>query len=191
MVALSNNRFLRRAAPLLLLLGLVGDCGCVRRRMTIRSNPPGAVAFVDDRRIGVTPVSTPFTYYGTRKIQLFKDGFESQTVKQRFAPPWYEYPGLDFISENLWPREIRDERIVEVQLQPQQVVAPQELVGRAETLRGSAQQGSLIGLPAGAVTQPISPPTVLPPPVAPLTPASFDDGPVGPAVIRLPETDRL
>jgi len=189
MVSLSNNRFLRLAAPILLFLGLVGESGCVRRRMTIRSNPPGAVAFVDDRRIGVTPVSTPFTYYGTRKIQLFKDGFESQTVKQRFAPPWYEYPVLDFITENLWPQEVRDERIVEVQLQPQQVVAPQELVGRAEMLRGSAEQRSLIGLPAGAVTPPLSPPAVLPPPVTPLTPASFDNGSAGQSVIRLPETE--
>ena len=32
--------------------------GCVRRRMTVRSNPPGAVVFVDDQEIGTTPAST-------------------------------------------------------------------------------------------------------------------------------------
>ena len=184
MVPLCNNLLVRRTAPLLVLLILAGDSGCVRRRMTIRSNPPGAVAFVDDRRIGVTPVSTPFTYYGTRKIQLFKEGFESQTVKQKFAPPWYEYPVLDFISENLWPQEIRDERVVEVDLQPQQIIAPQELVGRAEMLRGSTQQGSLIGLPAGAST-----PAVTPAPTVPLTPASFQNEGEAPSLIRLPDTD--
>lgn len=109
--------------------------------MTIRTNPPGAVAFVDDQRIGVTPISTPFTYYGTRKIQLFKDGFEPLTVKQQFSVPWYEYPPLDFFVENLWPREIRDERIVDFEMIPQQIVPNEELLGRAETLRGTSQAG--------------------------------------------------
>jgi hypothetical protein len=65
--------------------------GCVRRRMTVRSNPPGALVFVDDQEVGTTPVSTGFTYYGTRKIQLMKDGFETLTVKQTFHPPWYQF----------------------------------------------------------------------------------------------------
>jgi hypothetical protein len=132
--------------------------GCVRRRMTIRTNPPGAVAFVDDQRIGETPVSTPFTYYGTRKIQLFKDGFEPLTVKQRFPVPWYEYPPLDFLVENLWTREIRDERVVDFDMVPQQIVPNDELLGRAEMLRGNSQ--------AGHVTPLWTPPAVnqLPPP---------------------------
>ena len=29
--------------------------GCVERRMTIRSNPPGALVYVDDYEIGITP----------------------------------------------------------------------------------------------------------------------------------------
>lgn len=48
--------------------------GCVQRRMTVRSNPPGALVYVDDYQIGTTPVSTDFIYYGTRKIRLVKDG---------------------------------------------------------------------------------------------------------------------
>lgn len=141
---------MKSSSTIRLLLVVVVSCltqsGCVRRRMTIRTNPPGAVAFVDDQRIGVTPVSTPFTYYGTRKIQLFKDGFEPLTVKQRFSVPWYEYPPLDFIAENLWPREIRDERVVNFEMIPQQIVPNDELLGRAEMLRSSAQAGHVTPL---------------------------------------------
>jgi hypothetical protein len=115
--------------------------GCLHRRLTIRSNPSGAVVFVDEQPIGVTPVSTSFTYYGTRKVQLFKDGFETLTVKHPIRPPWYQIPPLDFFSENLWPAEIRDERAAEFDLQPQRVVPNQELVERAETLRSNARQG--------------------------------------------------
>ena len=33
------------------------SAGCVQRRMTVRSNPPGALVYVDDYQIGTTPVS--------------------------------------------------------------------------------------------------------------------------------------
>ncbi|MCP3692505.1 MAG: PEGA domain-containing protein, partial [Planctomycetaceae bacterium] len=47
----------------------------VRRRLTIISNPPGAVVFVDDREIGVTLVSPSFPSYGSRKLQLVMEAF--------------------------------------------------------------------------------------------------------------------
>jgi len=131
----------------LLLAMCLTSSGCVRRRMTIRSNPSGAMVFVDDQKIGVTPVSTPFTFYGTRKIQLFKDRFESQTIKQQFLPPWYEFPVLEFISENLWPWEVRDERFVDVQLAPLQIVPNDQLIGRADALRNNSRVGYTTPLP--------------------------------------------
>jgi len=132
--------------------------GCVRRRMTVRSNPPGAVVYVDDQEIGTTPASTSFTYYGTRKIQLVKDGFETLTVKQTFYPPWYEITPLDFVSENLWPHEVRDEQFLDFQLQPQQIIPSEKLVERAESLRQGLQQGYTVPLPNATPTpQPIAP----------------------------------
>lgn len=113
--------------------------GCVQRRMTIRSNPPGAQVYIDDQEIGRTPVSTDYTYYGKRNIRLVKDGFETLTVKQSVWAPWYEWPGLEFVSENLWPWEIRDERTFDYQMQPSMVVPSQTLLGRAEELRRSQQ----------------------------------------------------
>lgn len=128
--------------------------GCVRRRMTIRSNPSGALAFVDDQEIGVTPVSIPFTYYGTRKVQLFRDGYETLTVKQPFPAPWYEIPPLDFFFENLWPFEKRDERIVDFDLPPEQVVPNEKVIERAEMLRSTTQAGAITPLPAPAAMTP-------------------------------------
>jgi hypothetical protein len=132
---------------LLALVALGISTGCVRRRLTIRSTPPGARVLIDDQEIGVTPASTPFTYYGTRKVQLIKDGYETLTVQNTISPPWYEYPPLDFFSESLWPHEIRDERQLDFQLIPQQNVPPQELRARAEALRGQAWQGQAVPLP--------------------------------------------
>jgi len=145
--------------------------------MTIRSNPPGAVVFVDDQEIGRTPVSSDFTYYGTRKLQLIKDGYETLTVKQTFPPPWYEIPPLDFISENFWPSELRNEHLVDFQLQPQQILPTDQLMERAEGLRTGAQLGYAVPLPNSPSTpQPVSP---LPPPAisAPGLPNGMSTGP--------------
>ena len=84
--------------------------------MTIRTNPPGARVYVDDYEIGTTPVSTNFTYYGTRKIRLVKPGYETLTVMEPIHPPWYQIPPLDFFSENLWPGELHDRRSLTYQM---------------------------------------------------------------------------
>ena len=113
--------------------------GCVQRRLTIRSNPPGAVVYVDNYEIGTTPVATDYVYYGTRKIRLVKDGYETLTVMQPLPAPWFQFPGIDFFSENVNPREIRDERTLDFQLQPQVIVPTEQLLGRAENLRRGSQ----------------------------------------------------
>jgi hypothetical protein len=129
----------RKVAVALLCWACLADGGCVRRRLTVRSNPPGALVYIDDQEIGTTPVSTPFTYYGTRKFRLVKDGYETITAHQRFPAPWYQIPPLDFFSENALPREVRDDRVVDFHLEPQRVVPAQELLTRADELRANVQ----------------------------------------------------
>ena len=155
---------------LLAVAALVTSWGCVQRRMTIRSNPPGALVYVDDYQIGTTPVSTDFIYYGTRKIRLIKDGYETLTVRQPFPIPWYEIFPLDFVTENLWPWEIRDERVVDLAMSTTASIPPESVVARAEQARLSA--GSLPAPPPVPVVQqpmvaqpiPALPPQPLPPP---------------------------
>ena len=113
--------------------------GCVQRRLMIRSDPPGAMVYVDDYQIGATPIATTFTYYGTRKIRLVKDGYQTLTVYERIDPPWYQIPPFDFFSENVAAREIRDMRVLDYQLVPQVVSPPQNLMDRAEELRARSQ----------------------------------------------------
>ena len=143
----------------------VANAGCVRRRLTVRTNPPGAQVFVDDQEIGVTPCSASFIYYGTRKITVMKDGYKTETLFQRINPPWYEIPPLDFVSENLISRELRDERIVDVQLAPEEIVPQQKLIDRAQALRDSAASGvvtPLLANPAAANGPVREPPLSLP-----------------------------
>ncbi len=132
--------------------------------MTVRTNPPGALLYVDDYEIGTTPVSASFTYYGKRKIRLVKDGYETLTVMQDLPPPWYEFVPLDFVAENCVPGQIRDQRFLDYQMRPQAVVPTEQLLTRAENLRrGMHSATGTATQPPGGVRGPgVIPPTTMP-----------------------------
>jgi hypothetical protein len=155
--------------------------GAVRRRLTIRSQPEGALVYVDDQQVGATPCSVSFTYYGTRKIQLIRDGFKTITVLEKISAPWYQIPPLDFFSENVYGGELRDERIVDFQMEPETIPPTTELWQRAESLRASARSGPVLSSSVGAAT--LAP--GVPPPVSG-TPGVFVTPPVG--VVAPPST---
>jgi hypothetical protein len=113
--------------------------GCVERRYTIRSNPPGAMVIVNGEEVGPTPVSRSFTYYGTRKLTLMADGYETMTVLQPVKAPWYDNNFTDWLTENFVPFTIRDERDFTYTLAPKQIPDPNDLVNRGQQLRNEGQ----------------------------------------------------
>jgi hypothetical protein len=135
-------RVMARIAVGLAVFSLI-SCGCVQRRLIVRSQPEGAFVKIDGQQIGYTPVSVPFTYYGTRDVQLEKDGFKTVKVQQRVRPPWYARFPISFFSENFSPREIRDERLLEFQMEPKTEVQENLLLDRANGLRGDVQRGTV------------------------------------------------
>lgn len=121
--------------------GCLALTGCVSRRMTIASDPPGALVMVEGQEIGYTPVSVDFTYYGTREFTLVKDGYETLTVQQAVAKPWYQTPGIDFFADNLTPGHVTDRHQFRYAMQPSRIVPNQDLLQRGEMLRGEARIG--------------------------------------------------
>ena len=132
-------------ASIVMALVVVCFAGCVRRRMTVRTNPPGATVSVDNQVIGTSPAASSFTYYGTREFRIEKDGYRTETIKKKIRPPWYQWPGVDFFAETLWPGEIRDERIVDVTLVPKQPADTNDIISRADSLRHQAHTGVVTG----------------------------------------------
>lgn len=125
------------------LITLASLTGCVQRRLIIRSYPEGAFVSVDRQPVGYTPVSVPYTYAGTRQIQLEKDGFKSIDVKERIRPATFDIFPFSLITNNFWPREIRDERLFEFQLEPHDQVSENLLMDRANDLRGNVYRGTV------------------------------------------------
>jgi hypothetical protein len=110
-------------------------CGCVERRFTVRTNPPGALVYVNGEELGPAPVSKSFTYYRPREIVLVADGYQTQRIVQPMKAPWYDNVFTEFFTENLVPWTIRDEREFYYEMAPAVDPEPSELVDRAEGLR--------------------------------------------------------
>src|SRR5262245_47215647 len=152
----------------LALIFLVAAAGCVERRLVIvpmaGGVPVSAIVYDEkDQPIGAGPVDKPFTYYGKYRFRLAKDGYETLVFEQRVRAPWYELPGLDFISENLIPWTIRDVRYIYPVMQRAPIRPPEQTYEEAERLRA---YGKTIGDPGQNYELPTSPgPTTLLPPV--------------------------
>ncbi len=123
------------------VLFCAGLMGCVHRRVTINSEPPGALVRIDGRDIGYTPASLDFTWYGTREVQLLKDGFETRTEFLDLRAPWYQKFPLDFFSDNLLGRHISDHRDFRFELQPKQSDVSTDVMQRGRSLRSEALHG--------------------------------------------------
>jgi hypothetical protein len=180
----STNRC-GRALLVVAAAALVLAPGCVRRRLLVRSNPPGATVYVDNQPIGTTPCATNFIYYGTREIRLVKPGYETLTINQPIPAPWYQIPPVDFVSENLVPNEINDYRTVTYNLEPQVIHPIDQVMNRGEQLRSATQQGAV--LPAAAGIGPPQPPALGPPMVGPAIVAPNQGGVLPPGTTLAPE----
>ena len=106
-------------------LALLVTAGCVRRSLTIRSEPPGALVYVNDRLVGESPVTYDFTWYGWHRVILRKQGYERLEDRQQLRAPLYLWIPVDLVME-LLPFPIRDARTWVYTLTPSAVPARPE-----------------------------------------------------------------
>ena len=78
---------------------LLVTAGCVRRTITITSEPSGALVWLNDREVGRTPVDIDFDYYGTYDVRLQLAEHESLTTFGKASAPWWDTFGLDLFAE--------------------------------------------------------------------------------------------
>lgn len=121
---------------LALLLSTFVSCGCVRRTITITTDPPNARVFLNEQDVGRSPVSTDFLWYGDYGVAIRAEGYETLLTNWKIAPPWYQVIPIDFFAEVLWPGQLHDRHDRHFVLKPAEHPDPQELLGRADELRG-------------------------------------------------------
>lgn len=89
----------RPLATAAVLAASVALTGCVRRTISITTEPEGALVWLNDREVGRTPVEVDFDHYGTYDVRLEYRGYEPMMTSGQALPPWWDNVGLDLIAE--------------------------------------------------------------------------------------------
>jgi hypothetical protein len=112
----------------------------VERLVALHTDPPGATAYLDGEKVGITPCEAPYTWYGTRDLVLELRGYHLVREQIRLAPPWWQIPPIDFITDALIPFTIRDRLSISHVLEQAPVSREErdEVLRRAEELRRKA-----------------------------------------------------
>jgi hypothetical protein len=167
--------------------------GCIEQRYVITSSPVGGAEAVAGRDFGATvyrngvllgqtPVDDHFVYYGKYHFTLVRDGYETLQIDQDIPTPWYEWPGIDFFTEVVYPLKVRDVRAFHYQMQELQRPPAAEVLQHGQQLR---DRGQAINPGPAAPQPPPTPPVLAPPlPDAPLMPPP--DAPPAAAAIGAP-----
>jgi hypothetical protein len=175
---------MKRIAYLSALLTVSLTTGCIERRFVVDSMPRGALVYHNGNYLGITPVDGYIVYYGKHHFRLIKEGYETLDVLQNYPPPWYEWPGIDFITENIYPLKVRDVRNFTYTLRPMSAVSADEVRMRAEQLRARGQNIGAPLAPRPLAPAPAPPPPPPPPPGAP--PQGEEQLPLAPPPTPLP-----
>ncbi|MGD0465022.1 MAG: PEGA domain-containing protein [Tepidisphaeraceae bacterium] len=117
-----------------------GTGGCVERILTVQSNPPGALVYLNGQEMGRTPVQRDFTWYGTYDVTVRCEGYQTIKKPEPVIAPFYEWVPIDLVAE-LLPIPLKDHHTLTYNLQPMPAAteASPGLMTRAEQLKGELE----------------------------------------------------
>ncbi len=126
-----------RSVLLLIVAGLavVLSSGCVERKLTINTEPQGAMVTLNDEQIGVSPVTVTFNWYGDYWVRANKEGFETLDTHRELKAPLHDRFPFDFFAGVLYPGEIVDDYEWTFELAPRQDLTREQLLEKASALR--------------------------------------------------------
>ena len=139
-----------RALGLVLLAIVV--CGCTRRELTVRSEPPGALVYLNNQEVGRTPVTRSFTWYGNYDVSLRDESFDTLNTSAWVVAPFWEWPPIDFFAQFL-PLQDHQTLVFKLERASTQPADAQVMLDRAAEMRAELQSSQHTRQPA---TQPRS-----------------------------------
>ena len=60
-----------------ILIACLFITGCVERKLTINTEPQGALVILNYEEIGTSPVTVSFSWYGDYRVRISKQGYET------------------------------------------------------------------------------------------------------------------
>jgi hypothetical protein len=113
--------------------------GCVERKLTINTEPVGAIVVLNDEEVGISPVTVSFEWYGDYNVRISKEGFETLKTHRKLKAPWYDAFPFDFFAQLVIPKRIVNSYEWTFDLAPLQQPTREELIKNAEELKEQLQ----------------------------------------------------
>lgn len=128
----------RLSITVITVLAVLSICGCVERKLMINTEPEGALVFLNDEEIGITPVTIEFSWYGDYKVRIEKQGFETLNTHRKLVGPLHDRFPFDFMADFLWPQRIIDSYEWEFKLTEYQPPERDDLIKASKVMRARA-----------------------------------------------------
>jgi hypothetical protein len=122
--------------------------GCVERKLTINTEPQGAIVFLNDEEIGTSPVTVGFEWYGDYKVRAIREGYDILNTHRNLEAPKHDKFPMDFFAEVVYPGRISDQYEWTFALTPYKAPDRDELIRSAQELKNQAYN-----TPAPATTE--------------------------------------
>ena len=106
--------------------------GCVERKLTINTEPQGALVTLNDEEIGESPTTVNFQWYGDYNVRISKEGYETLNTHRQLKSPWYDEFPFDFFAQIVNPNRIVDSYEWTFELAPKRQISRDELIRNAQ-----------------------------------------------------------
>lgn len=120
-------------ALVICILTAITAGGCVERRITVHTEPAGAVVWLNDQEIGTSPATVSFSWYGDYRVSIRKEGYETLSTNRRLEAPLHDYFPFDLLA-TLYPGRILDEYDWHFELEPLELPQRDQLLKQADEL---------------------------------------------------------
>jgi hypothetical protein len=127
---MAQRYLLTRLALCLVASLLLG--GCVERKLTINTEPQGALVALNDEEIGESPTTVSFQWYGDYNIRISKEDYETLNTHRELNGPWHDIFPLDFFAQIVNPNRIVDSYEWTFELSPKRQISRDELIRNAQ-----------------------------------------------------------
>ncbi|OHB58132.1 MAG: hypothetical protein A2Y12_07660 [Planctomycetes bacterium GWF2_42_9] len=123
--------------------------GCVERKLTITTEPAGALVLLNDEEIGTSPVTVGFEWYGDYRVRISKENFSTLDTHRNLPRPMRDRFPFDLFDDMFRTRI--DEYSWNFKLEPYSPMSKEDLIDRAVTLRNEALVDPNAIAPKGAL----------------------------------------
>lgn len=124
------NRPITAVTTIIAITAIFLISGCVERKLTIDTEPQGALVTLNDEEIGTSPVTVEFNWYGHYNVRISKEGFETLKTHRELRGPWYDRFLFDFFAQ-IYPKRIVDSYEWTFKLEKQRPPARETLIEKA------------------------------------------------------------